>query len=86
MWPCRFPLNKIKKIKPLDYLGLPKGSCSGIGGGNGVVAGLLKMGNGARANSSNGAFRWDSAAESSGRFAKVGYSGDTAQFSSEFFC
>ena len=49
------------------------------------MAGLLKMGNGARANSSNGAFRWDSAAESSGRFAKVGYSGDTAQFHQNFF-
>ena len=35
------------------------------------MAGLLKTGNGARANSSNGASRWDSAAESSGRFAKV---------------
>ena len=44
---------------------------SRIGGGNGVMAGLLKTGNGARANSSNGASRWDSAAESSGRFAKV---------------
>ena len=35
------------------------------------MAGLLKTGNGARANSSNGASRWDSAAEASGRFAKV---------------